>query len=105
MDPQLRELQRQLDHTRYTGFKVLSTSTDGRAPGQAPMVVTVEGGRKVKVRLIERSGNQSRVRIELYKGGERKLDTTVSIPRNRTFLVAGPKFDGGVLIFPISVNY
>lgn len=104
VDPRLRNLQRQLDHTRYTGFEVLSTSTDALSPGQTA-VVTVAGGRKVKVRLIERNSQQARVRIELYKGNEKKLDTTVSIPRNRTFLVAGPKFEEGVLIFPITVTY
>ncbi|HHO49867.1 MAG TPA: hypothetical protein ENK18_03115 [Deltaproteobacteria bacterium] len=104
VDPRLRNLQRQLDHTRYTGFEVISTSSDSLSPGQLS-VVSVAGGRKVKIRLIERNNQQARVRIELYKGNEKKLDTTVSIPRNRTFLVAGPKFEGGVLIFPITVTY
>ena len=104
VDPRLQDLQRQLDHTRYTGFEVLSTSSEDLGQGQVANV-TVVGGRKVKVRLIERTERQARVRIELYKGNEKKLDTTVSIPRGRTFLVAGPKYEEGVLIFPITVTY
>jgi hypothetical protein len=104
VDPRLRDLQRQLDQMRFTGFEVLSTSSDSLAEGQVT-TVSVAGGRKVKVRLIEKDNRQARVRIELYKGSEKKLDTTVTIPRDRTFLVGGPKFDEGVLIFPITVEY
>jgi len=104
VDPRLRDLQRQLDQMRFTGFSVLTTDTDGIAPGQV-VTMNVAGGRKLKLRLISKDARQARVRIELFKGSDKKLDTTVSIPRNRTFVVGGPKFQEGVLIFPITVKY
>ena len=104
VDPRLRDLQRQLDQMRFTGFEVLSTSSDSLGEGQSTSV-SVAGGRKVKVQLIEKDNRQARVRIQLFKGSDKKLDTTVTIPRDRTFLVGGPKYNDGVLIFPITVDY
>lgn len=104
VDPRLRDLQRQLDQMRFTGFEVLSTSSDSLAEGQNT-TVNVAGGHKLKVRLIEKDARNARVRIELLKGNEKRLDTTVTIPRDRIFLVGGPKHDGGKLILPITVDY
>lgn len=104
VDPRLRDLQRQLEVMRFTGFKVLATSSDSLGEGQSS-TVNVAGGRKLKVRLIEKDARKARVRIELYKGSDKKLDTTVTIPRDRAFLVMGPKHEGGTLIFPITVDY
>ena len=104
VDPRLRDLQRQLDQMRFTGFEVLSTSSDSLAEGQNT-TINVAGGHKLKVRLIEKDARSARVRIELHKGSEKRLDTTVTIPRDRTFLVGGPKHDGGKLILPITVDY
>jgi hypothetical protein len=104
VDPRLEDLKRQLNFTRYSGFELLSAHPASLAVG-ASNTVTVEGGRKLKVTLIERNAESAKVRISLSKNNETKLDTTVRIHRDRVFTVAGPKYQDGVLIFPVSVEY
>ena len=45
------------------------------------------------------------MRVEVYKGGEKLVDTTVSVNRGSTFMVGGPRHDGGILLLPITANY
>lgn len=104
VDPRLRDLQRQLQMMKYTGYEVLSTHGAQLADGQSTSFA-IEGGRKVEIRILSRDADEAKVQIEMYKGAEKKIDTTIRIHRNRTFLFAGPKYQDGVLIFPISVNY
>ncbi|MBX2797430.1 MAG: hypothetical protein KTR31_07180 [Myxococcales bacterium] len=104
VDPRLKGLQRQLSHFRYTGFSVLSTSSESLSQGQLA-TINVVGGRQMKIRFLERGAEQARVRIELFRDKEKKLDTTIAIRRGRTFLVAGPRYRDGVLMFPITVSY
>ena len=33
------------------------------------------------------------------------MDTTVSIHRNRAFMIAGPSYEDGKLILPLTVRY
>ncbi|MEO0605477.1 MAG: hypothetical protein AAF211_28865 [Myxococcota bacterium] len=104
VDPRLEPLKRQLEIMRFEGFKLLSHDRDKLSDGQAT-TVSVVGGSKVRVKLIDRTNAQARVRIELYRDNDKRLDTTVRINRNRTFLVGGPKHQEGVLVFPITVTY
>lgn len=104
VDPRLRGLQRKLTHLRYSSYKVLSSHTDTIAPGQTATVAVV-GGRRLKVAFLERTPKHARVRIQVFKGNDKKLDTQVQLPRDQAFVVAGPKHEGGVLLFPITVSY
>lgn len=104
VDPQLRDLQRQLEMLKFTGFEVLSTHSAQLAPNQEG-VWNVEGGRKLQVTLLSKDEESARVQIELFKDNEKKTDTTITIRRGRTFLIGGPKYQDGNLIFPISVTY
>lgn len=104
VDPRLEGLKRQFEIMRFEGFELLSNSRDDLSDGQAT-TVNVVGGSKVRVQLIDRTDAQARVRIELYRDNDKRLDTTIRINRNRTFLVGGPKHADGVLVFPISVTY
>ncbi len=104
VDPRLQGLKRQLEIMRFQGFQLLSHDRDNLDEGQAT-TVNVAGGNKVRVKLIDRTNAQARVRIELYRDNDKRLDTTVRINRNRTFLVGGPRHDNGVLVFPITVTY
>lgn len=102
VDPRLKGLNR--SRFPYTSYKVLSSHTETVSPGQTATVSAV-GGRKLRVAFIERTAQGAKVRIQLFVGSEKKLDTTASLVRDRAFLVAGPKHDGGVLMFPITVSY
>lgn len=104
IDPALADLKRQLEVMNLTGCQVLS-SHDAQLALNQSTTVSLDGGRKIEVTLLSRDETQSRIQIEVFKDGEKKLDTTVSVRRGKTFAVAGPKYQEGVLIFPISVIY
>ncbi len=104
VDPKLEALKRQLNFTKYSGFELISAHPAALAAGQESSV-NIVGGRKLKVTMLERNADSAKVRIRLSKSSDVLLDTTVRIHRNRVFTVAGPKHDGGVLIFPVSVSY
>jgi len=104
VDPRLKDIMRQLRFTNFKGFKLLqeqdSVLTDGN-----DTTVSVAGGRKLKVRLLSHNASQAKVQIRMFKEGNKVLDTTVSIKRGMAFLIAGPNFQGGKLILPITVDY
>ncbi len=104
VDPKLKDVMRQLRFTNFKGFELLqehdATLTDG-----GDTSVSVEGGRKLRVRLLSHNGSQAKVQIRMMKDGNKILDTTVSIRRGMTFLIGGPNYRGGKLILPITVNY
>lgn len=104
VDPALKPLEAQLKFTKYTGFAQLSTAGAQLAEG-GDTVVNVDATRRLRVELIERGPAQAKVRVRLTENGANLLDTTVSIPRDKTFIIGGPKYDGGVLILPVTVSY
>lgn len=104
VDPALRPLEAQLKMMKFTGFEQISTSTAQLVEGGDSMF-PVEGARRLRVELIERGPANAKVRVRLTENGANLLDTTVMIPRNRTFIIGGPKYAGGNLILPITVSY
>jgi hypothetical protein len=104
VDPALKPLEAQLRFTKYTGFQQLSSSTAQLAEG-ADATFQVEGGRRLRVDLLDRTPTQAKVRVRLTENASNLLDTTVSIPRNKPFIIGGPKYNGGVLILPVTVSY
>ncbi|MEQ1508253.1 MAG: hypothetical protein ABMB14_38840 [Myxococcota bacterium] len=102
VDPRLNELKRQLEMMKFTGFQVLSTHSTQLGASQSTQV-SIEGGRKIEITLVSLAETQAKVRIELFRGSEKTVDTTVTIPRGRAYLVGGPKYQEGSLMFPITV--
>ena len=104
VDPQLQALNLDLDHLRYEHFTVLSTEKAALVSGK-PAVFEVEGGRKVKVTLVSKDADRVRLQVQLYKGDKKLLETKVAVKRGSTFVVAGSKYDGGMLLLPITARY
>jgi hypothetical protein len=104
VDPALKPLEAQLRFTKYTGFEQISTANAQLVVG-ADASFAVEGARRLRVELIDRTPQMAKVRVRLTENGANLLDTTVSIPRDRTFIIGGPKYAGGVLILPVTVSY
>ena len=48
---------------------------------------------------------RARVRVEMSGNDGKLLDTTVSINRGGTFIVAGPKVKDGILMLPVRADY
>lgn len=104
VDPKLRSIERHLQMLRYDSFKVLQSDRSTVAPTKAANF-TVQGGRKVTVTLLDVNDKAARVRVEVFKQGSKLVDTTVSINRGSTMMVAGPRYEEGILILPITASY
>ena len=103
VDPRLRDVQKQLPQM-FTGFELLSTHTDQIGLNQSTSF-PLEGGRRMKITLLARGEQNARARIEVFKGDEKKLDTTVTVPRGQAFIFGGWAYQNGKLVFPVSVTY
>jgi hypothetical protein len=104
VDPQLQPVMQHLRFLSFKGFKMLSKESKGIGVGQ-DHVFSVAGGRRVKVKLVDRDSSRAKIRIEMFNAKNKILDTTVSIHRNKSFMVAGPKHEGGVLVLPVTARY
>ena len=103
VDPRLRGLQKQLP-PMFTGFQLLSTHTDQIGLNQSTSF-PLEGGRRMKITLLARTEQNAKARIEVFKGDEKKVDTTVTVPRGESIIFGGFPHQEGKLVFPVSVTY
>ncbi len=104
VDSRLEGLLQHLRHMRYTGYTVLDTKSESLTDGNEANY-DVQGDRQLKVELVDHDGRNARLRIRMLTNGRKVLDTTVSVRRNRSFIVMGPQHDQGVLVFAITANY
>jgi hypothetical protein len=104
IDPRLKSLESSFRYFKYKGYRLLSTQTAdvGVDDGQS---FQIEGDRRLKVTLISRDDSRARVRVEMSNKDGKLLDTTVSINRDGTFIVAGPKYRDGILMLPLRASY
>lgn len=105
VDPRLASLTRYLSHLRFTGYELLDTQKAQVALG-GKATFAVEGGRKVTVTLLGRDEQRARVRVQVAGTGDKQLlDTTMSVNRGATVIVAGPKHKDGILVLPLTASY
>lgn len=105
VDPRVRELAPQFASMNLRGLQVLSSTSVMLGDAQSTSV-SLDGGRKLELQLVSRTPQAAKVRVQMMQGAQKKVDTTVSIPRNKTFLVAGPPVENnGRLIVPITARY
>lgn len=104
VDSRLEGLLQHLRHMRYTGYTVLDTKSESLTDGHEASY-DVQGDRQLKVELVDHDGSNARLRIRMLTNGRKVLDTTVSVRRDRSFIVMGPQHDEGVLVFAITANY
>ncbi len=104
VDPKLENLERHLEFLKYSSYEVLSTEREGLTIDKSTSFA-IDGGRKVTVTLLSKDESKARLRVQMYKADKKLVDTTVSVKRGGTFIVAGPKYQGGMLLLPITANY
>lgn len=104
IDPRLQALASSFRYFKYKGYRLLSTQDADVAVGEDHSF-PIEGGRRLKVTLISKDDSRARVRVEMSGSDGKLLDTTVSINRGGTFIVAGPKFKDGILMLPVRADY
>ncbi len=105
VDPKLNRLTKYLTHLRYTGFELLDTHTVSLGVNGS-QTFTIAGGRKMEITVLGKDERRVRMRVQVTGGkGGKLLDTTLSVNRNGTFIVAGPKHQDGVLVLPLTASY
>jgi hypothetical protein len=104
IDPRLEALARSFRYFKYKGYRLLSSDKQAMVPG-GNATFAIAGERRLTVTVVERDAARARVRVEIVKDDNRLLDTTVSINRDGTFIVAGPKFGDGILMLPLRATY
>lgn len=104
VDPRLGSLARHLSFLRYKGYDLLTTHNADISEGGS-VTFSIDGARRVNVGLVKVSAEKAQFRVEMYNQGGKLLDTTLSVNRNGTFIVAGPKHKDGILILPLQAKY
>ncbi|MES2640116.1 MAG: hypothetical protein V4850_11555 [Myxococcota bacterium] len=104
IDPRLSALASSFRYFKYKGYRLLSTQDADVSVGEDHSF-PIEGNRRLKVTLISRDDARARVRVEMTSDDGKLLDTTVSINRGGTFIVAGPRFKDGILMLPVRADY
>jgi hypothetical protein len=104
VDARLEGLLGHLRHLSYTGYDVIDTRSESLT-SQQEATFPVVGNRRVKVQLVDHDAQNARLRIRMFNDEGKVLDSTVSVRRDRSFIVMGPQHDGGVLMLPITARY
>lgn len=105
VQPELRPLMKYFRNYKFTGFTLLD-SQQSKLYDKSAKTFSIEGNRKVTISLLSHTDQHAKLKVVVQEGKNQKiLDTTISINRNGTFIVAGPKYKEGVLFLPISVKY
>jgi len=103
-DDKLKRIGKHLRRLKYSGFKYVDAQ-GGTVRQDGKIQMPIPGGRSVRLTLLSKTADKARVRVRIKGKKKVILDTTVSIRRNGFFMVAGPKYDGGVLVLPIFARY
>jgi hypothetical protein len=104
IDPRLDAHASSFRYFKYKGYRLLSTQ-DAQVSIGEDHSFPIEGSRRLKVTLISTDDSRARVRVEMSGSDGKLLDTTVSINRGGTFIVAGPKYKDGILMLPVRADY
>jgi hypothetical protein len=104
IDPRLKSLESSFRYFKYKGYRLLSTQSADIGVNDTQSFA-IEGDRRLKVTLMSRDDARARVRVEMSNKDGKLLDTTVSINRDGTFIVAGPKYRDGILMLPLRASY
>ena len=106
IDPKLRSLASHFDNYNYTSYSLIKEHHDvikDKKEKSYPIP-----GNKTIVTISILSHDEKRARLKIHimgANGKLLLDTTASVKRNGTFIVAGPKYKDGILFLPITAKY
>ena len=103
-DDKLKRIGKHLRRLKYSGFNYVDAQ-GGMVRRNGKIEMPIPGRRFVQLTLLSKTAEKAKVRVRIEGKKKTILDTTVSIRRNGFFMVAGPKYDGGVLVLPIFARY
>jgi hypothetical protein len=105
MDPQLKHLVKHLTYLRHDRYELITSKRGLVAGGGQELEFRIPDGPRVVISVREISGTRTKVRVRMYRGQNKVVDTTVAIQNHGTFILAGPKYRDGILILPIRVDF
>jgi hypothetical protein len=105
-DDGIKHLLKYFANYKYTGYSLLKDHTS-KLNDKQQKVISLPGDLKMMVSIISHNDKQAKVLVKItgQKDDHKYLDSTMTVPRNGNFMVAGPKYNNGILILPLSVNY
>ena len=104
-DPKIKHMLKYFNNYKYTGYELRDTFNTKLVEAQEQSF-TLPQKAKVTVKLKSYDQNNARVRVKIQgDDGHNFLDATMVVKRNGDFIVAGPKFEKGILILPMSLKY
>lgn len=104
MDPALQRWGRHLRHLRYDSYELIERRRAALVP-QGSRDFEILGDRQISVSLLSKNERNARLRVQMYRRGQKLVDTTVTVNRNGTFIMAGPAHKNGILVLPITASY
>ena len=105
-DERIQPLLKYFANYKYTGYKLLDEQTTKLSDKQK-QTFSLPSDLKMMVEILSHNETQAKVLVKItgQKDDHKYLESTITVPRNSNFMVAGPKHDNGILIFPLSVKY
>ena len=100
VDAALEDLKRQLHDFGFTSYRLKEQKTLGlgmKEKGTVPLPDT----RVLEVTPLAREPD-GRLKIQVTIGPKKILDTTVIVEPGGTFIIGGPKYEGGVLMIAVT---
>jgi hypothetical protein len=103
-DPRLVAMHRQfLALFPYTSYRLVKEEQQRVLPG-AKVGFDIPGGRYLLVTASGMTDDRVSLHVMLIEGTRPVVDTALTLRRHATFLVGGPRHQGGVLIIAIAAD-
>ncbi len=94
----LRDRLRRLFH--FTTYRLMSHD-EGHAKFGKTLTFTLPGGRILHIEPQGMDGDMVQMEVMLFRGDEPMMTTDLKITNGGTFMVAGPRYEHGILIISI----
>ena len=105
VDPRLKNLLPYFSSYKYSSFKLLKEQENSLSDKSKERFV-INGQRILTVTLLSHDEKRARMKLKMTGAkGKVLLDTVISVNKNGTFIVAGPKYQEGILFLPITASY
>lgn len=105
IDPRLGALAASMQaSTPFKSFIVLAQHQLRLADTEEHAVV-ISDARRLRCRLLSHDTQQAQLKVELLGGDSQIVETTVTIRRNKSFVVVMRGRDGTSILIPLTVSY
>jgi hypothetical protein len=105
VDPRLKNLLPYFSSYKYSSFKLIKEEGE-KFSDKSQHRFVINGQRILTITLLSHDPKRARMKVVMTGAkGKVLLDTVISVNRNGTFIVAGPKYQEGILFLPITASY